>query len=107
MSNSKSRYTDILIDQQKVTSTTTTKVGNNNEIVMENREEMELEVISQHEDVDEKRSPIQTFAFFDVESSGLKSSTAKARITEISILALSVTDFVSFERNIALTVLKC
>lgn len=104
MSNSKNRYLDILFDQPKVTSTTTTKVANNNEIVMENREEMELEVISQHEDDVEasgKRSPIQTFAFIDVEASGLKSSTSKARITELSIVALGVSELVSFKQSSA------
>jgi len=90
----------ILIDK-KVTSTTTTKVGNNNEIVMEGREELEFEVVSQHEDDDDdvvaavQRPPVQTLVFFDVEATGLNGSTSKARITELSLVAVSTSDLVS------------
>lgn len=90
----------ILIDK-KVTSTTTTKVGNNNEIVMEGREELEFEVVSQHEDDDDvvaavQRPPVQTLVFFDVEATGLNGSTSKARITELSLVAVSTSDLVSY-----------
>lgn len=97
----------ILIDSfdKKATSTTTTKVGNNNEIVMEGREEVEFEVVSQHEEEDDgendvpdgQRPPVQTLVFFDVEATGLKGSTSKARITELSLVAVSTSDLVSHE----------
>ena len=96
----------ILIDpyDKKATSTTTTKVGNNNEIVMEGREELEFEVVSQHEEDDDddedvvadvQKPPVQTLVFFDTEATGLSGSTSKARITELSLVAVSTTDLVS------------
>jgi uncharacterized protein YprB with RNaseH-like and TPR domain len=101
--DSRNRLLDILHDpfDKKVTSTTTTKVGNNNEVVMENREDLELEVVSQDEGDEEseekvklKRPPIQTLVFFDVEATGLRGSTSKARITELALVAVNTADLV-------------
>jgi hypothetical protein len=69
-----------------MTSTTTTKVGNNNEIVMEEVEEHEFEVVSLPDEAlmeaKSKRTKIQTFVFFDLEATGLKSSTRFQSMSE-------------------------
>ena len=74
-------------------STATTKVSNNNEIVMEYKEEIEFEVASQA-DVEEAKPPIETFVFFDIEATGLRGSTSKARITEVALVAVSKSELV-------------
>ena len=75
-------------------STATTKVSNNNEIVMEYKEEIEFEVASQAEEGEEAKPPIQTFVFFDIEATGLRGSTSKARITEVALVAVSKSELV-------------
>ena len=42
----------------------------------------------------EKAVSIQTFVFFDIEATGLKSTTPKPRITEMSFVAINAKDFV-------------
>ena len=101
--DSRNRLLDILHDpfDIKVSSTTTTKVGNNNEILMEDREDLELEVVSQddedeeREKVESKRPPIQTLVFFDLEATGLRGSTTKPRITELALVAVNTADLVN------------
>ena len=40
-----------------------------------------------------KRIPFQTLVFFDIEATGLKSTTYKPRITEMSLIAINYKDF--------------
>ena len=40
-----------------------------------------------------EREPIKTFVFFDIEATGLKSTTTKPRITELSFVAIDQKDF--------------
>ena len=42
------------------------------------------------------KEPIQTFVFFDIEATGLKTTTSKPRITELSFVAINHKDFLNF-----------
>ena len=43
--------------------------------------------------MDHKREPFQTFVFFDIEATGLNSTSYKPRITEMSFIAINHKDF--------------
>ena len=93
----RSRILNLLLDQQdkKMTSTptmTTTKLCNNNDQEFESTSRVDAAGSSA---TLTPKAGIQTLVFFDLEASGLKSSTTKSRITELSLIAVSVAQLVS------------
>ena len=82
----------------KPTATSTTaKVCNNNEQEIESTNHVE---VAGNSVTLTPRTGIQTLAFFDLEASGLRSSTSKSRITELSLVAVSVPDLVSSQSRL-------
>lgn len=87
-----------LITSNKVSST---KIDNNNDERMIDPVDMEVEVASLGGEERVQKLPFQTLVFFDLEATGLRSSTSKARITELAFVAVNTSEFVELQAKLA------
>ena len=54
----------------------------------------------ERDDLSFQKAPIQTFVFFDIEATGLKTTTYKPRITELSFVAINYKDLLQIHSSL-------